>query len=151
MSSSPDASSESPSAGADRRFTFPRSHRLKRTRLLRSLFDRSRDDVQTVAVGCIRLLFRVVDRAETGYDVPLQIGFAPGRNVRTGVDRTRVRRLLREGYRLNQHLLTDRFRDRDDALIVMALFRGRSRAEAEACIEHDLPRALQRCADRFES
>ena len=104
-----------------------------------------------MAVGCIRLLFRVVDRAETGYDVPLQIGFAPGRNVRTGVDRTRVRRLLREGYRLNQHLLTDRFRDRDDALIVMALFRGRSRAEAEACIEHDLPRALQRCADRFES
>lgn len=147
MSTSPNAPSDA--SPADRRYTFPRSHRLKRKQFIRSLFDRSRDDVQTVAVGCIRLLFRVVDRAETGYDVPLQIGFAPGRNVRTGVDRTRVRRLLREGYRLNQHLLTDRFRHRDDALIVMALFRGRSRAQAESCIERDLPQALRRCAERF--
>ncbi len=150
MSDDPPASSPAPGA-SDRRYTFPRSHRLKRKQLIRSLFDRSRDDIGTVAVGCIRLLFRVVDRAETGYDVPLQIGFAPGRNVRAGVDRTRVRRLLREVYRVNQHLLIDLFLRRDDALIVMALFRGRSREQAESCIERDLPQAMRRCAERLES
>lgn len=134
----------------DRRYTFPKSHRLKRRRLIRSLFDRSRDDVQTVAVGCVRLLFRVVDRAALGYDVPIQVGFAPGRRVESGVERNRVRRLLREVYRVHQHTLVDLFVRRPDALLVMILFRG-DPEEADACIERDLPRALERTATRFDS
>ncbi len=130
----------------DRRYTFPRSHRLKRRRLIRSLFDRSRDDVDTVAVGCVRLLFRVVDREALGHDVPVQVGFAPGRRADPGVERTRVRRLLREAYRVHQHSLTDLFEGRPDALIVMILFRG-DPARPEA-VWDDLPRALQRVARR---
>ena len=130
----------------DRRYTFPRSHRLKRRRLIRSLFDRSRDDVDTVAVGGVRLLFRVVDREALGHDVPVQVGFAPGRRVESGVERTRVRRLLREVYRVHQHTLTDRFEARPDALIVMILFRG-DPARADA-IWDDLPRALTQAAHR---
>lgn len=126
----------------DRRYTFPRSHRLKRRRLIRSLFDRSRDDVGTVAVGCVRLLFRVVDREALGHDVPVQVGFAPGRQADPGVERTRVRRLLREVYRVHQHTLTDRFEGRPDALIVMILFRG-DPAHPDALWD-DLPPALQR-------
>lgn len=133
------------SLDADRRLTFPRSHRLKRQRLIRSLFDRSRSDVHTVAVGCIRLLYRVVDREAIGYDVPLQIGFSPGPRARSGVKRTRVRRLLRETYRVHQHRLTDGCRGRDDALIVMVLFRG-TPSNAGSCIPRDLPRALTRVA-----
>lgn len=132
---------------SDRRYTFPTSHRLKRRRLIRSLFDRSREDVGTVAVGCVRLLFRVVDREALGHDVPVQVGFAPGRRVDPGVERTRVRRLLREAYRVHQHALTDCFADRPNALIVMILFRGDpDRAEA---IWDDLPRALAQTARRF--
>ncbi|MFP4229044.1 MAG: ribonuclease P protein component [Salinivenus sp.] len=128
----------------DRRYTFPRSHRLKRRRLIRSLFDRRRDDVDTVAVGCVRLLFRIVDREALGADVPVQVGFAPGRRAKPGVERTRVRRLLREAYRVHQHTLSDLFGGRPDALIVMILFRG-DPARPEA-IWDDLPRALQRAA-----
>lgn len=133
----------------DRRYTFPPSHRLKRQRLIRSLFDRSRDDVQTVAVGCIRLLFRVVDRAALGHDVPIQVGFAPGRRAESGVERTRIRRLLREVYRVHQHTLVDLFVRRSDALIVMILFRG-DPEEADPSIERDLPRALERAAARVD-
>ena len=129
----------------DRRLTFPRSHRLKRQQLIRSLFDRSRSDVRTVAVGCIRLLYRMVDRDTIGYDVPLQIGFSPGPRARSGVKRTRVRRLLRETYRVHQHRLTDCCRERDDALIAMVLFRG-APEKARTCISRDLPRALSRAA-----
>jgi ribonuclease P protein component len=131
----------------DRRYTFPRAHRLKRRRLIRSLFDRSRDDVGTVAVGCVRLLFRVVDREALGHDVPVQIGFAPGRRVDSGVERTRVRRLLREVYRVHQHTLADCFKDRPDALIVMILFRGDP--DCAEAIWDDLPRALAQTAGRF--
>ena len=134
----------------DRRYTFPRSHRLKRRRLIRSLFDRQRDDVGTEAVGGVRLLYRVVPRAATGHDVPLQIGFAPGRRTESAVQRNRIRRLLREVYRVHQHLLVDLFLQRDETLIVMALFRGRPH-QAEEGIPHDLPRAMQRVAEAIEA
>ncbi len=132
-----------------RRLTFPPSYRLKRRRLLRSLFDRSRDDVKTVAVGCVRLLYRVVDRSALGHDVPLQVGFAPGSRAESGVQRNRIRRLLREVYRVHQYTLVDPFVCRPDTLIVMILFRG-APEQADACIERDLPRAMQRVADRIE-
>lgn len=130
----------------DRRYTFPRSHRLKRRRLIRSLFDRGRDDVGTEAVGCVRLLYRTVPRAATGHDVPLQIGFAPGRRTESAVQRNRIRRLLREVYRVHQHLLVDLFLRRDDTLIVMVLFRGRLH-QVEEGIPRDLPRAMKRVAE----
>ena len=130
-----------------RAYTFPRAARLKRRRLIRPLFDRDRDDVGTVAVGCVRLLYRTVARAETGCDTPLQIGFAPGR-IRGAVVRNRIRRLLREGYRVRQHILTDCFLPRPDTLTVMVLFRGRADA-ASTCIPRDLPRALEQLAARF--
>jgi len=133
-----------------RRYTFPRSHRLKRRRLIRSLFDRRRDDVGTEAVGCIRLLYRVVPRSATGHDVPLQIGFAPGRRTETAVQRNRIRRLLREVYRVHQHLLVDLFLRRDATLIVMALFRGRPH-QVEGGIRRDLPKAMHRVADAIEA
>ncbi len=129
----------------DRRYTFPKSHRLKRRRLIRSLFDRDRDDVETVAVGCVRLLFRVVDREDTGHDVPIQVGFAPGRRVESGVERNRVRRLLREVYRVHQHTLVDPFVRTPHTLTVMILFRGEP-TQADECIERDLPPAMERVA-----
>ncbi len=132
-----------PSA-ARRTFAFPRSARLKRRRLIRPLFDRDRDDVSTVAVGCVRLLYRTVPRVLTGYDTPVQIGFAPGR-TRTAVLRNRIRRLLREVYRVHQHTLVDLFSQRSDALTVMVLFRGRSET-ATTAIPRDLPLALKQLA-----
>ncbi|WP_022835636.1 ribonuclease P protein component [Salisaeta longa] len=126
-----------------RRYTFPPSHRLKRTRLIRSLFDRSRDDVATVAVGALRALFRRVDRSQTGHDTPLQIGFSPGPGVRSGVARNRVRRLMREVYRRHQHAVLEVQRPRADALLVMLLFRG-DPATADTAIPRDLPRVLDR-------
>lgn len=140
--------SDVPNRIDERRLTFPKSYRLKRRRLIRSLFDRSRDDVETVAVGCVRLLYRVVDRRQTGYDVPLQVGFAPGSRAEAGVERNRIRRLLREVYRVHQYTLVDLFVRRPEALIVMVLFRG-DPEEAERCIERDLPCAMKQVATRF--
>ena len=137
--------SDVPDRVEQRRLTFPPSYRLKRRRLIRSLFDRTRDDVETVAVGCVRLLYRVVDRDALGHDVPLQVGFAPGSRAESGVERNRIRRLLREVYRVHQYTLVDPFVCDPEALVVMILFRG-APEQADACIERDLPRALRRAA-----
>ena len=102
----------------------------------------------TVAEGCTRLLARVVDRSELGHDVPAQVGFAPGGRVESGVERNRVRRLLREAYRRHQHTLTDCFAGRPDAAILMILFRG-APAQADTCIARDVPRALPRLVERI--
>ena len=133
-----------PAPGTTRSLVFKRAARLKRRRLIRPLFDRNRGDVGTVAAGCVRLLYRIVPRGQTGYDVPVQIGFAPGRR-RNAVQRNRVRRLLREVYRVHQYTLVDLFVHRPDTLTVMVLFRGNP-AAAASCIPNDLPRALARLA-----
>lgn len=133
-----------------RRYTFPRAHRLKRQRLIRSLFNRRRTDVGTVAMGAVRLLYRVVPRVEVGHDVPIKVGFAPGRRVRSGVARNRIRRLLRETYRRHQHALTDCFKDTPQTLVVMVLFRGDPTQAAER-LPRDLPAAMQEAARRLRA
>lgn len=128
--------------------SFPRAHRLKRRRLIRSLFDRSRGDVDTLATGCVRVVFRRASPAEVGAEVPLQIGFTPGR-TETAVQRNRIRRVLREVYRRHQHALTDLLGDRADVLIVMVIFRGNA-AQADVCIPRDLPGVLEQLTRHLE-
>lgn len=105
--------------------------------------------MHTVAVGGVRLLSRVVDRDQLGDDVPLQVGFAPGRRVSSGVERNRVRRLLREVYRVHQYTLADLFVSRPDAAVVMILFRG-DPARAND-IHEDLPDAMAQMATTLQS
>jgi ribonuclease P protein component len=135
---------------AARRNTFPRAHRLKRRRLIRPLFERDHADVGRVSVGVVQVRYRVVPREETGTGAPVQAGFAPGRAARSGVGRTRLRRLMRETYRLHQHGLLDRFVGRPDSLTLMVLFRGREATAAED-LRRDLPEALRRLEARLDT
>lgn len=122
---------------------LPRVFRLKKQRLIRPIFDRRRRDVGTVARGCVRLLFRIVSRDES--DVPVQVGFSPGRGG-NAVRRNRIKRVLREVYRVRQQALVDLFSDTERMLTLMVLYRGRL-DDDESCIRRDLPEALQRLVD----
>jgi len=135
---------------AERRNTFPRAHRLKRRRLIRPLFERDRADVGRVSVKVVQVRYRLVPRAETGTGAPVQVGFAPGRRARTNAGRTRLRRLMRETYRLHQHGLLDALDGRPDSLTAMVLFRGREETAAED-LRRDLPEALRRLEARLRA
>ena len=130
-------------AGDARPESFPRERRLKRRRLIRPLFDRRRS--QRVGAGSVVVLYRTVPRDQTGLDVGVQVGFAPGRRS-TNAARTTVRRLLRETFRRHQGRLLDAFADRPDCLTLMVLYRG-PEGDASRAIRRDLPRALDRLAD----
>ncbi|MEM8560475.1 MAG: ribonuclease P protein component [Bacteroidota bacterium] len=134
---------DEPRHNRPRRNRWPRAFRLKRRRLIRPLFDRSRTDVRRVTAGSIAVLYRLATEAEVGRRVPIQVGFAPGRRARTNAGRTRLRRLMRETFRVHQHPLVDLFSGRPDTFTAMVLFRG-TEATAAAQIRRDLPRALDR-------
>jgi ribonuclease P protein component len=133
---------------APRRNTFPRAHRLKRRRLIRPLFEPGRTDVGRVSVGVVQVRYRVVPREATGAGAPVQVAFAPGRRARTNVGRTRLRRLMRETYRLHQHGLLDLFAGRPDSLTAVVLFRGPETTAADD-LRRDLPEVLRRLEARL--
>ena len=125
-------------------FRLPRSSRLKRQQLIRPLFDRDRDDVHSVAHGCVRLIYRLVPGTPNGPCIS-QVGFAAGRGVRRAIDRNRIKRQLREVYRLNQSTLAERNRCEKHTLTMMVLFRGRPE-QARSCVPRDLPVALEKAS-----
>lgn len=137
-----------PPADRARRNTLPRTRRLKRQRLIRALFDRTRSDVQMVRAGGLVIRYRLASPDETGRGGPLQVGFATGRQIGAKPARNRIKRVMRECFRVHQHALVDLFSARPDTLTLMILFRGKD-AGAEAAIARDLPRLLDRIAERF--
>jgi len=133
----------------DRPHAFPRERRLKRRDLLRPLFDRATPGRESLAVGVVRLIWRLVPREATGHAVPFQVGFAPGRRARTNAGRTRLRRYMREAFRQHQGPLLLAMGARPGhTLTLMVLFRGREDT-ASADLRRDLPRAMDRLARRL--
>lgn len=130
-----------------RRNTLPKARRLKRQRLIRPLFDRAREDVRVVSVGPIAIRYRLAGIEDVGQNVPFQVGFAVGRRVGPAVVRNRLKRVMREAFRLHQHGLADLLAQRDEVLTLMVLYRGAS--DGEAAIQRALPEALRRVEARL--
>ena len=131
-------------------FRFPSAFRLKSRRLIRALFDRSRDDVFSIAAGSIRLLVRPVQKTALPATVPLQVGFTTGRNIRRAVDRNRIKRYMREAYRLNQHELLSALESHpDSALTIMVIFRGHA-GRARRQIPLHVPTTLKLLVDKIQ-
>ena len=83
---------------AQPRHTFSKTERLKSRKLIEALF-RSGKTFQVFP-------FRVFCLWEPPSGVPVQVGVgASKRNFKRAVDRNRIKRLMREGYRLQKQLL----------------------------------------------
>lgn len=88
-------------------------------------------------------MYRVVPREQLARRVPIQVGFAPGR-IDSAVRRNRIKRVLREVYRVHQDDLVDLFARRGDALTMMIVYRGDAGEEVDLRkrIAADLPPLL---------
>jgi len=78
-------------------FKLPKQERLKSKKLIERVFLEGR----SITVFPLRLIFLDTELPE---DVPFQIAVvAPKRHFKSAVERNRIKRLIREAYRLNKH------------------------------------------------
>jgi ribonuclease P protein component len=95
---------------------FPSTEKLKSKKLLDELFTSGKK----LNEYPIKLVYKKLDFED---DVIIKTGVsAPKRNFKKAVDRNRIKRLLREGYRLNKHIICNEF---DEKYVCMFLYLGK--------------------------
>lgn len=81
------------------RLTFPKKEKLKSKKLIEQLFAEGK----SVSNYPIKLIYL---KTELPFDIPIQAGVTvPKKNFKSAVKRNRVKRLMRESYRLNKALV----------------------------------------------
>jgi ribonuclease P protein component len=100
--------------------TLPSAHRLKSREAISTLFNKGR----SVHAAPFKLLFRINDESGTP---PVQVAFAVSkRQFPRAHDRNRMKRLMREAYRMQQHTILPTAVNSGKRLHVMFLYTGNS-------------------------
>lgn len=88
------------------RFTFSKSEKLKSKKLIEKLFTEGK----SVTAYPIKLIYLKVEHKG---DFPVQAGVsASKRKIKLAVNRNRIKRLLRECYRKQKHLVYDKLQEK---------------------------------------
>jgi len=122
---------------------LPREIRLKRKKWIQSLYVRQNSGVFTITYGSIRILYRLVAREMADSRVPFQAGVTMVRGIRGATVRNRIKRLLREAFRLNAAWWPSATSHTDHILVFMVMYRGAT-TEAATRIPMDMPHALRK-------
>lgn len=97
------------------RFTFNKQEKLKSRKLIKLLFE----DGKKIKKYPLLLLFLKV---EDDFEHPIKAGFSvPKRNFKRAVDRNKIKRLLRENYRLKKPEL---YKQLNENYILMFIYQG---------------------------
>lgn len=106
-----------------KKFTLKKDERLKRRKIIEQLFSEGR----AVAAFPIRVQYKLVDQLLT---VPLQAGFSvSSRNFKKAVDRNRIKRLMREAYRLQKGPLEQALQTKQHQLALFLIYTGKELPE----------------------
>jgi ribonuclease P protein component len=101
-----------------KQFTLNKAERLKRRKIIEQLFSEGR----AVTAFPIRVQYKMVDQL----GVPLQAGFSvSSRNFKRAVDRNRIKRLMREAYRLQKLPLEQALQTKEQQLALFLIYTGK--------------------------
>ncbi|WP_160130149.1 ribonuclease P protein component [Kordia antarctica] len=120
---------------------FPKEEKLKSKKCIEQLFSEG----NSVSKFPLRLVFTATNLPT---DVPIQAGFSvTKRNFKKAVTRNRIKRLMREAYRLNKN---DVFNKISTTYAFMFLYIGKQEPTFEE-IEKSMIRLLQKFVEKTEA
>lgn len=106
-----------------KKFTLNKNERLKRRKIIEQLFSEGR----AVSAFPIRVQYKLVDELLAE---PLQAGFsASSRTFKRAVDRNRIKRLMREAYRLQKAELEQALQTKQRRLALFLIYTGKDLPE----------------------
>ena len=106
-----------------KKFTLNKNERLKRRKIIEQLFSEGR----AVSAFPIRIQYKLVDELLAE---PLQAGFsASSRTFKRAVDRNRIKRLMREAYRLQKEPLEQALQTKQRRLALFLIYTGKELPE----------------------
>jgi len=101
-----------------KKFTLNKNERLKRRKIIEQLFSEGR----AVSAFPIRVQYKMVEQLT----VPLQAGFSvSSRNFKRAVDRNRIKRVMREAYRLQKLPLEQALQTKQQQLALFLIYTGK--------------------------
>lgn len=88
------------------KFTLGKDEKLKSRKLIEQLFAQGK----RVKSFPLQLIYLQIDHPS---EFPIKVGFSvPKRNVKLAVDRNRIKRMMREVYRLNKYLFFENLKNK---------------------------------------
>ena len=121
-------------------FTFKKEERLKSRKIIGKLFKEG----HSFTSYPLRLVWTKMDTRLS--DFPAQMALTvPKRAFPKAVDRNRLRRRIREAYRLNKHFLYKKLEDQDDQFGLMFIYVAKEIFDS-ADIEKGVQKGLRRLA-----
>ncbi len=120
-------------------YSFPKKYKLKSNKTISAIFK------QKISVGAypLRIFYLKTERIEN--DAFLKVGFSVSKKYfKRAVDRNRVKRLMREAFRLDKYRLELKLEENNLSLSAMLVY-----VSPEICNFSEMQKAIKKTIDRL--